>query len=151
MGKPKHSNDSRGEQKGAQTHNEGDHGDKAYAARKAEISNHGAELEARSQREANDPNRGGKQAGHEAELHERMISNPSFENDGGHRLFENRIQHDEAEKNSEKNRRDVDMERHDHDPESFQGRGGHTGHSATTPEHSATIKSTASAPLTAAS
>ena len=142
MGKPKHSDDTRGEQKGAQQHDEGQHGDKARSALKAQINNDGRRLETRSQREANDPNRGGKQAGHEAEMHEQKIANPGAENDGGHRLFENRTQHDEAEKNSEKNRRDIDMNRHDHDPESFQGRGGHSGHPATTPDHSATIKST---------
>ena len=142
MGKPKHSNDTRGEQKGAQDHAEGDHGDKSYSARKAEINNDGRQLDTRSQRAASDPNRGGNAAGHEAELHERMIANPSFENDGGHRLFENRTQHDEAEKNSEKNRRDIDMQRHGHDPDEFQGRGGHSGHPAVTPDHSASIKST---------
>ena len=142
MGKPKHSDDTRGEQKGAQEQAQGEHGAKTHSAIKAGINNDGRRLETRSQREANDPNRGGKQAGHEAELHERMIANPGLENDGGHRLFENRTQHDDAEKHSEKNRRDADVKRHEHDPESFQGRAGHSGHPATTPDHSATIKST---------
>lgn len=142
MGKPKHSNDTRGEQKGAQEHAEGLHGGTTRSAIKAQINNDGRRIETHSQREANDPNRGGKQAGHEAEMHERMIENPSLENDGGHRLFENRIQHDDAERHSEKTRREIDVERHDHDANTFQQPGGHTAHPATTPEHSVTIKST---------
>lgn len=115
MGKPKHSNDRRGEQKGAQQHDEGQYGPKAFEAKFAEISDH-------SRRDAEradaDP---GARAGGEAELHERMIANPEFEADGRHRLFENRKQHDEAERGSERNRRDRDLERHDHDRTRFQG------------------------------
>ncbi|GJG86640.1 hypothetical protein tb265_18210 [Gemmatimonadetes bacterium T265] len=133
MGKPKHSNDTRGEQQGAQTQAQGDHGAKTHSAIKAEINNDGRQIETRSQREANDPNRGGKGSGHDAELHNRMIANPSFENDGNHRLFENRTQHDEAEKDSEQNRRNQDVERHDHDRAAIQGHDAseRSGHGAT--------------------
>lgn len=145
MGKPKHSDDTRGEQKGAQQHDEGLHGDKTRSALKAQINNDGRQLETRSQREANDPNRGGKQAGHEAEMHERMIADPTGANDGGHRLFENRTQHDEAERSSEKNRRVIDVERHEHEPDAFQIPGGHTSHPASPSHHSAKVKSTGDA------
>lgn len=140
MGKPKHSDDPRGEQKGAVARDVHDHGDKAYQARKAEISDHGQERggqHGKSERAAHDP----RADGSDADDHERLIANPGPNNDGGHRLFENRTQHDEAEKNSEKNRRDIDMQRHDHDHEEFQGRGGHAG-SPHAPDHSASVKST---------
>ena len=135
MGKPKHSHDTRGEQQGAQDHAEGDHGDKTHAALKAEINNQDDRVtDSYSQREANDPNRGGKGSdGHEAELHDRLIANPGYENDGGHRLFENRIQHDRAEHASEQNRLDQDVERHDHNTAVVQGRDapGHSNQHAT--------------------
>ena len=133
MGKPKHSNDPRGEQKGAQTHDEGQYGPKAFEAKWAEITDHsGARKE--SERAANDPGAGGRKAEGEAALHERIIANPEFNADGRHRLFENRKQHDEAEKNSEKNRRIIDVERHGHDKANFQIPGGRTGHPAG-PDH----------------
>ena len=134
MGKPKHSDDMRGEQKGAMPQDETDHGPKTREALKAGINNDGRELESRSMRTANDPNRDGKRAGHDAEQHERMIANPSFENDGRHRLFENRIQHDDAENDSEQNRRDRDVERHGHDAAHIQG------HTAADRSGDATIK-----------
>ena len=140
MGKPKHSNDPRGEQKGAVERDEQLHGDKAYQTRKDEISDHHQErggLAGKSERAQHDP----RADGSDADDHERMIANPAANTDGGHRLFENRIQHDEAEKNSEKNRRDIDMKRHGHDHEEFQGRGGHAG-SVHHEDHSANIKST---------
>lgn len=48
---------------------------------------------------------------------------------GRDRLFEDRQQHDEAEKNSEKNRlaRDVDKHRHDVDDDVADSGSGHTG------------------------
>jgi hypothetical protein len=49
-----------------------------------------------------------------------MMENPGCNRDGGHRLVENRLQHDEAEKNSEKNRMVIDAQRHGHDREGFQ-------------------------------
>ena len=116
MGKPKHSNDSRGDQKGAQQHAEGQFGPKALEAKRAEIADHSRrDTSGRTER---DP---GASANGEAEAHERMIANPEFEADGRHRLFENRDQHDEAERGSEWTRRDRDIERHDHDPRKFQG------------------------------
>lgn len=140
MGKPKHSNDPRGEQQGAVERDEHLHGDKAYQARKAEISDHGQErggAHGRSERAAHDPRRDGT----DADDHERMLARSPADADGGHRLYENRTQHDEAEKNSEKNRRDIDMQRHGHDHEQFQGRGGHAG-SAHGHDEPARVKST---------
>lgn len=133
MGKPKHSDDTRGEQKGAQQQSEGDHGAKTHSAIKAEINNDGRRIETHSQREANDPNRGGKGSGHDAELHERMIDHLGDQNDGSHRLFENRTQHDDAEKDSEQNRRNRDVQRHDHDRSHVQGHDAseRSGHGAT--------------------
>ena len=130
MGKPKHSQDPRGEQKGAQQHAEGQHGPKAYEARKAQISNQhpdAADGHEPGPRAANDP-RGPHQADI-AERHERAMHDPSAR-DGGHRLVENRLQHDEAEKNSEKNRMAIDVERHGHDREGFQLQGGRETHPA---------------------
>lgn len=125
MGKPKHSDDQRGEQKGAQSHDEGQYGPKAYGAKLNEISDHSRSRRV-GERELTDPNRDG--AGRsEAELHEAKIRDPEFNADGRHRLFENRKQHDEAERGSERNRRDVDLERHGHDAESFQGHGSEEG------------------------
>jgi hypothetical protein len=126
MGKPKHSDDHRGEQKGAVERDVTQHGDKSYEARKAEISDHGQQrggAAGRSERAASDP----RADGSDADDHERLIANPGANSDGGHRLFENRTQHDDAEKNSEKNRRDIDVRRHDHDAQEFQNRGGHAG------------------------
>ena len=124
MGKPKHSDDRRGEQKGAQTHAEGQHGPKAYEARKAEINANGAERGDASQRAQRDP----RASGGEAEMHERMMADPSLNRDGGHRLVENRLQHDEAEKNSEKNRMTIDVQRHGHERDDFQIPGGRERH-----------------------
>ncbi len=138
MGKPKHSNDTRGEQKGAQQHAEGQQGPKAREAFLDGISDHSRRA-ARTERADQDPRTGSS----DAEDHERRIANPDLNRDGGHRLFENRTQHDEAEKNSEKNRRDIDMRRHGHDPDEFQGRGGHTAHPAGgDTDHRANIRST---------
>jgi hypothetical protein len=129
MGKPKHSNDPRGEQKGAQTHDEGQYGPKAYQAKWDEITDHSGSRKT-SERDQNDPAAGGQKVAGDAELHERIIANPEFNADGGHRLFENRKQHDEAEKNSEKNRRMIDVERHGHDASQFQIPGGRASHAA---------------------
>ena len=120
MGKPKHSDDTRGDIKGAQQHAEGQYGQKALEAKRAEIADHSRHDDAQ-QRDDHDPRAAD---GSDAEAHEKRIANPGLERDGGHRLFENRTQHDEAEKNSEKNRRDIDMQRHGHDHDEFQGRGG---------------------------
>jgi len=114
MGKPKHSNDSRGDQKGAQQHDEGQYGPKAYEAKFAEISNH-ASSRRQSERAIGDPNRGdGLAAQHEQEQRD-----PSMR-DGKHRLFEQREQHDRADFNAEKNRLNSDVEVHGHDRSKFQ-------------------------------
>jgi hypothetical protein len=125
MGKPKHSDDPRGEQKGAQRHAEGQQGEKTREAFLAGISDH-------SRHEADDDPQARGDNKHE---HERRIENPAANRDGGHRLFENRTQHDEAEKNSEKNRRDIDMRTHGHDSEEFQGPGGFTAHPRSGDQH----------------
>ena len=112
MGKPKHSNDPRGEQKGAQQHAEGQYGPKAQSAKWAEITDHSAARKESERAEGDPASSGGKG---EAALHERIIANPEFNGDGRHRLFEGRKQHDEAEKNSEKNRLSRDEDRHGHE------------------------------------
>ena len=134
MGKPKHSNDTRGEQKGAQQHAEGQQGPKAREAFLDGISDH-SRRDDRTERANEDPRAGGNasgnaggNAGSDADDHERRIANPDLNRDGGHRLFENRTQHDEAEKNSEKNRMMIDAERHGHDREDFQIPGGRESH-----------------------
>ncbi len=129
MGKPKHSNDPRGEQKGAQTHDEGQYGPKAYQAKWDEITDHSGARRS-SERAENDPAAGGRHDEGRAEQHERIMANPEFNADGRRRLFENRKQHDEAEKNSEKNRRVIDVERHGHDAGQFQIPGGRASHAA---------------------
>ena len=106
MGKKQ--DDPRGKQKGAQQHAEGQHGEKAHSHLVDEIQSEGrperADVEQRDLRRADE---------HPA--------------DGGHRLFEGRKQHDEAEKNSEKNRREIDVERHGHDPAALEPPGGQGG------------------------
>ena len=104
MGKP-----TEGNQKGAQNHAEGQHGDKTFSRLKDINNDEGRQQSARSQRAANDP---GRTAEGEAELHERMLDEGG---DGGHRLVEGRKQHDEAERNSERNRQDIDKARHKHE------------------------------------
>ena len=115
---------SEGNQKGAQVQAEGQHGEKTRSRLKEQINNEGAREETRSQREANDPNRHGKRTGEAAEPHEQEFP----ESDGRHRLFEGRQQHDEADKNSEKNRLSRDIDRHGHDREQFQVPGGTENH-----------------------
>lgn len=95
---------SKGRQKGAQTHAEGQHGKKTHRALIEQ-------LQSGTTREASNP-----------------------ENDHGtegkHRLFEQREQHDEADKNSEKNRLESDIQDHKHVRENFQVRGGAHNHPA---------------------
>ena len=97
----------RGTQEGAQQHAEGAHGPKARAAFLEQLKSgeHGAQDDAR----------GGGQTDTEGDPHP-----PT----GRHRLFEGREQHDEADKNSEKNRLERDIDAHGHDREDFQVRGG---------------------------
>jgi hypothetical protein len=78
-----------GQQKGAQEHAEGQHGSKAHS-RMIEQLNSGESAEEREAREM----RGAR-----------------VEADGKHRLYEDREQHDEAEKNSERNRSAVEADR----------------------------------------
>ena len=113
MGKP-----TAGNQKGAQNHAEGQHGDKTSSRLKDINHDEGRQQGAGSRRAANDP---GRTAEGEAELHERMLDQGG---DGGHRLVEGRKQHDEAEKNSEKTRQRIDEDRHGHEPLEPPGQGG---------------------------
>ena len=76
-----------GNQKGAQTHAEGQHGKKA----------HSRMLEQLHSGESGEDRNSGPQRGAPKE--------------GNHRLYEDREQHDEAEKNSEKNRAVIEAER----------------------------------------
>jgi hypothetical protein len=87
-------------QKGAQRHAEGQHGPKARKAFVEQLRS-GAPREPRQ----DDPS-----------VHD---SGP-----GKHRLFEGREQHDEADRNSEKNRLDRDITEHGHERSDFQVRGG---------------------------
>ncbi len=95
--------------KGAQTHAEGQHhGDKTYAANKARINNEGVEPTVNNDssaglREANDPNAHGKQSKHSPDGEREFAAGV---NTGKHHLFEDREQHDEADKNSDRNRAD---------------------------------------------
>jgi hypothetical protein len=81
----------RGIQKGAQRHAEGQHGDKT----------HRAFLEGRHGRHGNGPESDGSPQGESAQTDVTVYGQPV---QGHHRLFEDRQQHDEAEKNSESNR-----------------------------------------------
>ena len=145
MGKPKHSNDDRGEQKGAQAHAEGQHGGVAREHIKSQINNDGAEDETHgAPRAAGDPNRHGKHSEEAHAVHEAMIDAPVENNDGRHRLFENRKQHDEADHNQDKNRLGKDVNRHGHNREQFQLEGGRETHPALPPDGpDVTVKSPA--------
>jgi len=88
----------KGKQKGAQQHPEGAHGDKARAHLIQELQS-------------------GKTESPRA-------PDTSHDEEGKHRLFEGREQHDEADRNSEKNRLDRDIREHDHNRENFQVEGG---------------------------
>ena len=128
MGKPKHSNDTRGEQKGAQQHDEGQYGPKAFEAKWAEITDHTNADRARgSERAANDPNNDGKTGAGEAALQMQEAHDPSMR-DGRHRLYEERKQHDEADRASGKDRLIADVTQHKHDKEEFQIPNGRTNH-----------------------
>lgn len=95
----------KGQQKGAQGHAEGQHGDKTHA-RLIEQLQSGPAREPREE-----------QHGHEAP--------------GKHRLFEQRVQNDEADRNSDKNRLDQDIRAHGHNRENFQVPGGSASARAT--------------------
>ena len=93
----------KGQQKGAQRHAEGQHGKKAHAHLIEQLES-GA---------------GGKDSGPQNDQ-----ARDQHDEDGKHRLFEGREQHDEADKNSEKNRLERDIQEHNHNRENFQVRGG---------------------------
>jgi hypothetical protein len=57
-------------------------------------------------------------------------SDPMHRSEGKHRLFEQRSQHDEAAKNSEKTRLSRDIDRHKHNRENYQVKGGTETHPA---------------------
>ena len=94
MGKNKQNG---GQQQGAIHHEPGQQGDKTRA-RQAEIAHTGSE-------HANEPS-GPRYDPEEIRAHDEP---------GRHRLFEDRQQHDEADKNSEKTRVARDRDRHKHD------------------------------------
>jgi hypothetical protein len=128
MGKPKHSTDSRGEQKGAQTHAEGQHGDATLSRLRDQTNDEGAQEETHSQRAANDPNRHGKDSEEAHAVHEDYLENGELARDGRHPLFEGRKEHDEADRNQNKNRLRKDVAEHGHDRERFQLEGGRENH-----------------------
>ena len=126
MGKGKHSNDTRGDQKGAQQHDEGQYGPKALEAKRAEIADHSGSR-GQSERAIADPNRDGKSGEGLTALHEQEKNDPSMR-DGRHRLFEERKQHDIADRNQDKNRLQDDVEKHGHNRDEYQVIGGRAKH-----------------------
>jgi hypothetical protein len=89
--------ENQGKQQGAQKHAPSQHGEKTLSGL-AETTNSGSPLEGRTG------------PGHdEAEIRR-------HDTKGRDRLFEDREQHDEADKNSEKTRLARDIDRHDHEP-----------------------------------
>jgi hypothetical protein len=94
----------KGMQKGAQKHAEGQHGEKTRRAH----------IEQLQSRPREDP-------AEERNAHDTP---------GKHRLFEDRVQHDEADIQREKNRLDKDIRDHKHDRHEFQVRGGKASHPA---------------------
>ncbi|HEU4563596.1 MAG TPA: hypothetical protein VFS05_03065 [Gemmatimonadaceae bacterium] len=99
--------DERGKQKGAQAHAEGQHGEKAHKHLIEQLQS--------------GPGGGGRER-------ENAAGDPTHAEPGKHRMFEERQQHDEADKNQEKNRLVRDIERHGHDREEFRVPGGTTAH-----------------------
>jgi hypothetical protein len=108
----KKQDDPRGKQKGAQAHAEGQRGEKTHARFLEEVGSEGAGQRAADDRAADARSKG------------------RHPQDGRHRLFEGREQRDEAERNSEKNRLDADIDVHGHVRENFQVRGGAESHPA---------------------
>ncbi|MEJ7811145.1 MAG: hypothetical protein WKG32_12100 [Gemmatimonadaceae bacterium] len=104
MGKNKEND---GKQQGAVRKAEGQHGDKTHARFQEQIHS--------SRAKSGGP--GDDAAG-----------DPTHADEGEHRLFEGREQHDEGEKNSEKTRLSKDIQRHHHDREQFQVPGGKENH-----------------------
>ena len=103
----------RGRQKGPQRHAEGQHGEKA----------HRRFVEQLQEGESHEPR------------DEKAERQRAHRQDGEHRLFEQRQQHDEAEKNSEANRLNQDIDRHGHERENFQVLGGAESPRGLPPSH----------------
>lgn len=99
----------RGKQKGAQQHADGMQGPKARAAFLEQLQSGTSQAPA--------------DAGH------------PHDSTGKQRLFEQREQHDEADKNSEKNRLDRDISEHGHNRDNFQVRGGAASSRAARRDH----------------
>jgi len=94
-----------GRQKGAQHHAAGEHGPKTRTRNQEILRSHVYQ-----------------------DVHPTTQSDTTHSDTGEHRLFEDRAQHDEADKNSEKTRLSRDINRHGHDREQFQVRGGKENH-----------------------
>lgn len=99
----------RGRQKGAVRHAEGDHG----------IRTHNRIIEQLESGPRGDERPRADVAG-----------DPLHRDEGKHRLFEARKQHDLASKNSEKTRLSRDIDRHGHNRENYQVQGGTDTHPA---------------------
>lgn len=99
----------RGRQKGAVTHAEGQHGARTHNKLIEQLESGPSGEDPRKTNAAGD----------------RMHSE-----EGKHRLFEDREQHDEASKNSEKTRLSRDIDRHNHNRENYQIVGGTDTHPA---------------------
>jgi hypothetical protein len=113
---------SKGNQKGAQTHAEGQYGDATRARLQEQLTSGDRQDETHSQQSAGNPNR-------EAAASGRSDDEYGIErDDGAHRLVEGRQQHDEAEKNSEKTRLSREAERGRVEREEHQVPRGAAGH-----------------------
>lgn len=99
---PSRTGTGRDKQKGAQQHAQGMHGPKSRAHLIDQL-----------------------QSGGQQDDDVRTERDPAKHDEAGkHRLFESREQRDEAERNSEKNRLEQDIQDHGHNRENFQVRGG---------------------------
>lgn len=94
--------DPRGKQKGAPQHDLDQHGPKTY----------GRFIEQLHSRPPEEPDH----------------QEPHHDDPADERLFSHRVQHDEADQNSDKNRLEQDIDRHGHNRENFQLRGGAESH-----------------------
>ena len=115
MGKKQ--DDPRGKQKGPQAHAEGQHGEKTHSRFLEEVNSEGE----------------GRRASEDRAFE--AASSGRHPEDGGHRLTQQRQQFDEAEMQSEKNRRNSDIDVHGHVRENFQVEGGAESHPAMPPSH----------------
>lgn len=97
-----------GQQKGAQDHGEGQHGDKTREAIAAAWNHPGIDETAGGANVAHNPP--DNETGPQYHPEEKRVHAPP----SGSHLFSNRTQHDEADLNSEKTRQVKDAEKHDH-------------------------------------